>query len=80
MDCDVIFLKEPELPATPPKFFAAAPKESKENYFGINTGILLMNVAGMKRDLPEFISFIRERIAAGKPEDQPMYNLFYKGR
>ena len=78
-DCDVMFLKDPALPYLP-KYFAAAPEESRTDYRGINTGVMLMNVPMLRNDLPAFTAFARQEIAAGRPSDQTMYNEFYRDR
>jgi hypothetical protein len=78
-DCDVMFLKEPLLPYLP-KYFAAAPHESLTDYSDINSGVMLMNVSMLRDDLPAFRAFAQKEIAAGRPQDQWMYNEFYRDR
>ena len=41
---------------------------------------MLMNVPALRNGLPAFIEFIINQIRAGSPNDQPMYNEFYKER
>jgi hypothetical protein len=80
-DCDVIFLSEPLLPPQPPEFFAAASQMARDDYRDMNMGVVVMNLPAMRRELPEFIRFIKDHINAGFPGiDQVMYRRFYQDR
>jgi hypothetical protein len=78
-DCDVILLKEPAVSDLRPAFFAAAPETQIDNaYTDLNSGVMLMNVAALRRELPDFRNFIRENLHLGL--DQDVIAAFYKGR
>lgn len=81
-DCDVVFLKNPELKDCKPKFFACAPQQSKTDYLNdANSGVLVINVKKMRETYKEFSSFIVANLFAGWPGcDQENYRRFYRGK
>nr|WP_321983182.1 hypothetical protein [uncultured Lichenicoccus sp.] len=80
-DCDVVFRSDPEFDSTP-RLFAGAPQTSVHDYArDLNTGVMLMNVAGLRAGLPAFREFIVANLQAGWPGcDQENYRRFYAGR
>jgi hypothetical protein len=77
-DADVMFLRDP-VPALndlQPEYFAAASEFTFED--GLNSGVLLLNVAAMRNDHALFVRFIRQNLSLGL--DQDMYRRFYADR
>ena len=81
-DCDVIFLGEivPELEANPCRQFAVAPESRQDDYVNMNTGVMLMNVAELRKSLPEFRDYVASNLAALEAEswDEAAYRWFYR--
>lgn len=77
-DADVMFLRDPvpALRAIRPTYIAAMSEFTSDD--GLNSGVLLLNVRGMRGDYPAFRAFIEENLALGL--DQDMYRHFYAGR
>ena len=80
-DCDVMFLKEPDLTAIFPTKFASAPQFNRLDYLSdINTGVMVMNLPALREDLPQFRKFIVDHLFDGWPGcDQENYRRFYNG-
>jgi hypothetical protein len=79
-DCDVLFLKRPEVDTVRPKVFACAPEFDKQDMTRFNTGVMVMNVPKLKADLPKFVTFIRGHLADFGTFDQDAYRQFYGER
>lgn len=81
-DCDIMFLRAPGILDCRPSFFACATQFSKTDYENdMNTGVMVMNVAALRDDLPAFTSFIKANLSSGWPGfDQEHYRRFYRGR
>lgn len=81
-DCDVVFRDEvvPELRAVECDLFAVAPESSRDDYVNMNTGVMLMNIAGLRESLPVFRKYISENLAALEAEswDEAAYRWFYR--
>ena len=82
-DTDTLFLREVNLPEQLPRYLACAPEFKMEgaNYF--NSGVMLMNVANMRRTLPEFLRSARHQLDTLRNHmihDQYAFNNFYRGR
>lgn len=78
-DCDVQFLKEPDLSGLRPEWFAAAPQTNIAGYDDMNSGVMLINVPAMKADLPAFLNFIDSNLHWGLL-DQDVLREFYGNR
>lgn len=81
-DVDVIFLKSIDLSGLKPKYFACAPETDKDNWSHFNSGVMVMNIPGLRADYPRLRAEIERRF--GNPEngpfnDQPVYNKLYAG-
>lgn len=81
-DSDVVFLDEVRLAGERPAYIACAPefKMQGSNYF--SSGVMLMNVAGMRESLPGFLDLARRQIGAFRDgvahNDQYAYNTYYR--
>lgn len=78
-DCDVIFLKDFELPVKP-DYFACSSQTSKTNFQNFNTGVMLMNVEKLKESHEEFTNFITQNIKILSAYDQTAYQIFYNSK
>ncbi|MDE1895681.1 MAG: glycosyltransferase family 2 protein [Rhodospirillales bacterium] len=74
-DCDVMFLRDPVpmLANLRPVHFAACTEFTIDD--GLNSGVLLLNIARMRADYPKFTTFITANLSLGL--DQDMYRAFY---
>lgn len=79
-DCDIMFLKDPNVADLRPKYFSVAPEFTRDDYATMNSGVMLINVPNMRIIYDEFIKFIRGyRISDYKSYDQRALRLFFKG-
>ena len=81
-DCDVLFQKDVKLDAFTPKFFAAAPEFHFDLWHYFNSGVMLMNVEGMKRTSDALLTATLARMNCGFSvrHDQSDLNGFYFGQ
>lgn len=81
-DTDVVFLDDFDLSDERPAYISCAPefKMRGSNYF--SSGVMLMNVAGMRETLPGFLDLARRQIGAFRDgvahNDQYAYNTYYR--
>ena len=79
-DCDVMFMKEPRLDEIKPRFFAVAPEFTRGDYLNMNSGVMVMNLGGMRGVAAELEAFIRSNLGDFKTFDQAALRLFFAGR
>ncbi len=81
-DVDVMFRALPDLAPIRPDVFAAAPEFDAESWNYFNAGVMIANVASLRRDYAEFETFLRVNIEERTYafQDQIAYNEFYRGR
>lgn len=82
-DCDVVFLEGFVAPGVAPDHFAAAPEFRIDAREHANSGVMVMNVRGLRETLPGFLAFCGTEIGAPSDEvfhDQDAYNRYYRGR
>jgi len=77
-DCDVLFERDLDLEGVKPKYFACGPEFQKTNFHDFNTGVMVMNLEALRRDLPNFITFIRENLSRFETYDQDAYRIYYR--
>jgi lipopolysaccharide biosynthesis glycosyltransferase len=77
-DVDVQFLREIDLSGHRPALFAAAPQSSLGDYNDLNSGVMLINVPAMAKELPDFKAFIANNLQIGL--DQEMLAAYFPGR
>lgn len=81
-DLDVMFKGEvcDYLETLRPRYFAVAPEAFKTDYYGINAGVMLMNVEGMRKKDPAFRQYIKENLSmlVDNSFDQAAYRLFFQ--
>jgi lipopolysaccharide biosynthesis glycosyltransferase len=82
-DCDVMFQHDPEpiLRSLPCRFIACGPESMRGTPTDINTGVLLMHVARLRRFNKEFIAFTRGQLehSVTAAFDQAAYRNFFRG-
>jgi hypothetical protein len=80
-DCDVIFLKEPVYEGPPIRCFAVAPETDIHDYsvHGINTGVMLMNLATLRKAQQSFREYIIGNFESFNAYDQGAYRIYYNG-
>lgn len=80
-DCDVMFLSDPALESFHPATFTVA---SQFDLYGhhkeINSGVMLMNVGRLRRDLPALLDFGCDMIHTMQGYDQEFLRIFYNGK
>lgn len=79
-DCDVLFLREPTLESVRPRLFAVAPEFARGDFENMNSGVMVMNLAGMRSVADEFAAFIRQGIGEFHAFDQGALRLFFAGQ
>ena len=79
-DCDVLFERDPTPYLPRPRYFACAPENDPNNWTDFNTGVMVMNLPALRRDIGDFASFISENVQIFNSVDQHAYQLFYRGR
>lgn len=78
-DCDVLFLKDPQIDLKP-EYFACSTQFDKKNYTDFNTGVMLMNVKKLKQSHDDFCEFIKKNLNSMSTYDQSAYQIFYSGK
>lgn len=78
-DCDVLFLKDFELPVKP-TYFACSGQFSKRNFVDFNAGVMVMNVKKMRESHEQFKDFIIKNLKKLSTYDQTAYQIFYNSK
>jgi lipopolysaccharide biosynthesis glycosyltransferase len=78
-DCDVVFLKDPELEHLRPDVFAVAPERQQGSHEDMNSGVMVMNLPRLRADLPALVTFLCDNFAVVSGFDQEAYRHFYRG-
>ncbi len=82
-DCDVVFLRGIRMRTIRPPLLACAPEFKMEGADYFNSGVMWMNVAGLRDASPTFLAFARDEIRKLDGEvyhDQFAYNAFFRDR
>ncbi|WP_428377420.1 hypothetical protein [Lichenicoccus sp.] len=80
-DCDVMFEAAVGIDHLRPEIFAAGPQFSTGSFFDdMNCGVMVINVARLKRDRAALIEFMCENFARVAGYDQELLRLFYNQR
>ncbi len=78
-DCDVVFLKQPDLfGADRPALFAATSQSAADPATDMNSGVLVLNTAALRRDYTKLVDFTLQNLFAGL--DQEVMRLYYTDR
>lgn len=83
-DCDVMFLRHPEM-SSEPEFFAAAPEDRPDNWKYVNTGVMIINVESMRKEHAALVEYAAPRLnqltlMGGGTYDQGILNSYFKRR
>lgn len=81
-DIDVLFRAHPDMPRRP-RTLAAAPERFRWRWPHFNSGVMVLNLPGMRAVHDDFDAMIRARIGAGRwptGHDQVCYNAFFRWR
>lgn len=79
-DCDVLFLQDPPVASIHPTFFAVAPEFTRGDYSQMNSGVMVMNLPGMRCVRDDLHHFIRDGLPDFQAFDQGALRLFFEGR
>jgi hypothetical protein len=89
-DCDVVFLRELPSSSSEPSFrptlFSCAPEIIKEDWRGMNSGVMVMNIDTLLADHPSFKRFITSgdtlyyELFKQGPYDQAAYQIYYESK
>lgn len=82
-DIDVLFHDGFTIPTVRPDFIAAAPEHEKNNFGYFNSGVMVVNVVGLRENHAAFGDALRRRVEGGftyPAHDQASFNEFFKGR
>lgn len=79
-DCDTMFLRDPDMAQFRPATFACAPQRVQTDYDDFNSGVMVMNLPALRRDLPAFTQSIIANFNRYTAYDQDAYREFYAGR
>ena len=79
-DCDVLFLADPQIERFHPAYFACAPQRDPRDLADINSGVMVMNVPAMRREVANFWHFIVNNFERFGAYDQDALREYYAGR
>ena len=79
-DCDVLFRSDPEIGRFRPQFFACAPQFDPNDLSEINSGVMVMNVEGMRKEVANFYHYIVNHFENFGAHDQDALQQYYHGR
>jgi hypothetical protein len=77
-DVDVLFCKNLKFELSPPALFAAASQRTFDALTDMNSGVMLINVGGMRADHRSLVDFTCKNLDLGF--DQEVLRVFYEGK
>lgn len=79
-DCDVMFLRDPDLASLTPKYFSVAPEFTRGDYANFNSGVMVMHIPEMLLIREKFMQYIKNSRIGDLPAfDQGALRTFFKG-
>lgn len=79
-DIDVVFRADVTVSDVAPRFVACAPEFEQTEYSYFNSGVMIMNVAALRRTRRRFIGDLMRMLPSLNPyEDQKVFNATYRG-
>lgn len=78
-DCDVMFQHDPDFGGVRPKLFAVAPEFTSGDYTNMNSGVMVMNLPGLRKVASKFDKFIRAGLPNFPAYDQGALRQFFDG-
>ncbi|GBQ71584.1 hypothetical protein AA103196_2815 [Ameyamaea chiangmaiensis NBRC 103196] len=80
-DCDVMFTAEPALEFCKPEIFAACGQFGQQDYYSdMNSGVMLINLHRLGRDLPALVEFLCDNLYHIAGYDQELLRVFYNAQ
>lgn len=79
-DCDVMFQRDPPLLMFRPEYFACALQRDRSDPEDMNSGVMVMNLPTLRKDLPAFTESIKRNFVSSGMLDQEAYREYYKGK
>ena len=78
-DCDIMFTQDVDFSGIQCKYFAVAPESGVKDNVNINTGVMIMNIPALLKDIRNFHLFIEQylHIFAILDWDQTAYRTYY---
>jgi len=62
-DCDIIFLRDPQLEMVRPEYFSCAPERVRGDRVHFNSGVMVMNLKALAANHAVFCEYIRQNYA-----------------
>ena len=72
-DCDIIFLRDPQLEMVRPEYFSCAPERVRGDRVHFNSGVMVMNLKALAANHAVFCEYIRQNYAKLVAFDQGAY-------
>lgn len=79
-DCDVMFQHDTDFGQVRPKLFAVAPEFTPGDYTNMNSGVMVMNLPGLRKVASKLDKFIRAGLPNFPAYDQGALRQFFDGR
>ncbi|GJD66297.1 glycosyltransferase [Methylobacterium frigidaeris] len=80
-DIDVMFRRNPEPFSQRPEFLACAPEHHQDDWSYFNSGVMLMNLTGLRATREALVRHVEDQIVNMAPhDDQGALNSVYHGR
>jgi hypothetical protein len=76
-DCDIIFLRDPQLEMVRPEYFSCAPERVRGDRAHFNSGVMVMNLKTLARTHATFCEYIKQNYAKLVSFDQGAYSGHY---
>ncbi|MXV36556.1 MULTISPECIES: hypothetical protein [unclassified Saccharibacter] len=80
-DCDVLFMRDPQVEFCRPAIFAACGQFGMQDYYtDMNSGVMVMNLERLRNDLPAMIDFLCDNLYYISGYDQELLRVFYNAQ
>ncbi|QNT77968.1 glycosyltransferase family protein [Entomobacter blattae] len=77
-DCDVLFLKNPQLDFCKPEIFAACGQFGQQDYYSdMNSGVIILNLERLRNDYLALVEFMCDNFRYISGYDQELLRIFY---
>jgi predicted O-methyltransferase YrrM len=76
-DCDIIFLRDPQLDMFRPEYFSCAPERVRGDRVHFNSGVMVMNLKTLAKTHATFCEYIKQNYAKLVSFDQGAYRTHY---
>ena len=79
-DVDVMFCDDPSKYIFDTQLFAFSSEFEYDNFVNINTGVMILDLAGAKKEFPEFIEWTKKNLEWIPDYDQGAIRTFFNGK